>query len=249
MRSLLVAVGLAAVMEPSLSPSDGGVVKAGPGRGALAIDLPIVKVQAATDKTKGPGESSSGDPGSPEPALGTSRPDSPDDGVAKGVPRAPLQTLALFGNDDLIRIQAAAAKHGLLVPEFEFHFPAVDVPLVLRRMVGVWIDENGNRGKGRRTLLIVTHVEPPVTIHGFFSSGPPDATSFSPGPARYFRFSGTLDGITLRFQNPGRTADYSFVLTAENQLLYRFGNKKGQQTSRTLRPLWMLTLAERNARP
>ena len=256
MRVLVLLIGTVAVVSPVAARGGGPVGVCNLLESPTCSHHPgalshwrghIVRVQAPKEKDSGPPPPN--DTGVPEPPVTVSRPDAPDDGAATSTGRAPLQTLTLFGSDDRIRIQSLAAKHGMLVPEFEFRFPGSDVPVALRRLIGVWIDETGNNGKGRRTLVIVTGVEPPGTVRGFLSVGPSDATSFSKGPATYFGFEGSLEGLTVRFQNAKRTANYSIILNADNVLLYHYANIRGQRTSRTLRPLWMLTLAERAMRP
>ena len=85
-------------------------------------------------------------------------------------------------------------------------------------------------------------------VEGAHVWGPPDATSFTKGPAGSRPLKGHIDGNTIRYQNEKGTTKYAVILTGKNQMLYTYADAQGRTTSRTLRPLWMLVEAERKAR-
>ncbi|HRD77504.1 MAG TPA: hypothetical protein PK264_16480 [Hyphomicrobiaceae bacterium] len=184
----------------------------------------------------------------PEAAAKSAPPGGTVDGTVRNMTRAPVQIGDLFSKDDLIRLQELAAKYGMGVPAFEFVIPGPEIAPVRRRLVGAWINEAGNNGKGRRLLVIITSATADG-VKGFLSIGASDESSFVKGPATFFPFAAPLDGATVRFKNPKGTAEYSLTLAADNQLVYSYVNIKGQTTGRRLRPIWMLVEAERKTRP
>ena len=162
---------------------------------------------------------------------------------------APLEREAekLFTERDRDRVEQIARKHQFVLPPFQIVRTDASVPERLRRFVGVWVDESGYKGMGRRGMIIVTAAAIEGRIAGYYLYGPPDATSFNQGPADAIIIDSSIERDGFKFQGQKGDARYNVTLAANGTMQYFYQNSKGQTTTRTFTPVWRLLDAERKA--
>lgn len=168
-------------------------------------------------------------------------------GPESTTPSSASGTEELFTERDRLLVEQLARKHQFVLPPFRIEKTDASVPQHLRRFVGVWVDETGNNGKGRRGIIIVTAVNGDGRLSGYFTFGPPDATSFDQSPSRIVAIQSQIERDGFQFENTTKTARYSVTLTANGAMRYVFANVKGQSTTRNFLPVWRLIDAERKA--
>jgi len=152
----------------------------------------------------------------------------------------------LFTERDATQIREISDKYRLFPLDFSIEAPDADVPAALRRFIGVWFDESGYKGKGRRHMLIVTGAESSGRAFGFLLYGPPTINSFSQGPAGVHKFDGIISGDRLTFTALGGREMMKMTLGSNARMHYAWQNTKGQNSSTTLNPVWILVNAERS---
>ena len=163
------------------------------------------------------------------------------------VPPAPLEAEPLFTPKDRAQVEALARKHGFVLPPFDFAATNRKLPDKYRKFIGVWVDEFGFKGKGRRNLIILTAVDTSGRVHGFQLYGPADETSFDQNPAGSNLIDASIDGNGFKFQSRNRTSSFQVRLSDNNDMHYTFANTKGQTTTRSFKPVWRLMDAQAKA--
>ena len=64
-----------------------------------------------------------------------------------------IQAGGLFTEKHAEQIQSLAEKHSIPLPDFQIVLPDKEVPPRLRRFIGVWLDETGFQGTGRKQMI------------------------------------------------------------------------------------------------
>ena len=159
-----------------------------------------------------------------------------------------VQAGGLFTEKDAKRLALLGEKHRFLIPDFRIEVPGNDVQSNLRGYVGVWVDETGGPGRGKRSLIIVTRVSQDGAVDGLYSYGPPTARSFDQGPPAVSIIAGRISGDTLRFSNSKGNIQHRLILTKSKQLNYFYSNSNGQTATRVFNPIWTLVEAEQSAK-
>jgi len=154
----------------------------------------------------------------------------------------------LFTVKDRGEVRALANKHGFILPPFEFALANRQLPDKYRKFIGVWVDETGNGGKGRRNMMILTSADASGRLQGFQLYGPPDETSFDPKfPASSNVINAVIEGNRFRYSDASGAASFQVQLFENNAMQYSLATKKGQTTTRSFRLVWSLMDAERKA--
>jgi hypothetical protein len=157
------------------------------------------------------------------------------------------QAGGLFTQQDMERVRAIAARNQLLVmPPFKIERPPSEIPVALRRFIGVWASDVGfNGGRARHAMLIVTKVEGPAEAAGYWMNGSPTAGEPNQAPAGALRIHGMVTENQLTFPPEGGRGG---SLTAT---LNRAGDfsvfASGSKAYITLEPVWQLLNAENSA--
>jgi hypothetical protein len=173
------------------------------------------------------------------------------------VPSSTEQAVGLFSEQDMERVRAIATRNQLLVmPSFKIERPGPEVPSEFRRFIGVWASNVGfGGGQDRQAMLIVTKVEPPEEVTGYWVWGSPtthELTNQNPGanrnPAGADRINGKVKGNELTFP-PEEWHGYRFTATLNRSgdfsiAFLRPGAKGGYII---LEPVWRLLSAEKPA--
>jgi len=167
---------------------------------------------------------------------------------AEASPRSLVQAGGFFTEQDANRVRSLADRHRLPLPDFRIEMPKTDVPVHLRRFIGVWIYETGGDATRRKAMMIVTRVEKDGKSEGYwvYSASTPGVVPQIPAGA--FKIVGTVASDSLRFSDPTGTVNFKHTLTSGNRMSFSYSDDKGQTASTLFAPLWMLVEAERSAK-
>ena len=160
------------------------------------------------------------------------------------VPTAALNKL--FTQADAKRVAEIAELKQLPIPVIEFDTPDQDVPLPVRRFVGVWVSNKGFVNTNRQFMLIVTHVEKEGLAGGWTVRGPPKPNSRIQNPAEAVPFTAYISDHRLTFRNP--RGDYDVWFSTQGGIVFKQTYVTGDATMVALDPVWTLLDAERAAR-
>jgi hypothetical protein len=153
----------------------------------------------------------------------------------------------LFTPKDRQEVETLARKHHLTLPPFNFEKSNRELADKYRKFIGVWVNEVGYKGKGRRNMIILTTANAAGRLRGFQLYGPPDETSFDQFPAGINFIDTTIEGNNFHFVTNADGSRFDVRLLDNNSMQYTFVNTKGQTTIRSFRPVWRLMDAERKA--
>ena len=156
---------------------------------------------------------------------------------------APLSRTRLFSDADARRVEEIARRKKLPLPEFEIGTVEQDVPLAIKRFVGVWVSTTGFLGTNRQFMFIVTQVEREGLAAGYTVRGPPAPNSVIQNPAEAVRFTAFIDGKMLAYDNP--RGHYRVWFARGNSLVFAQTYPTGVTTMVALSPVWTLREAER----
>jgi hypothetical protein len=132
------------------------------------------------------------------------------------------------------------------MPPFKIERPDLSTPDSLRQFVGVWSSEIGFvSGIGRHGMLIVTKVETPNRVGGYYIWGSPTAQSPGRFPAGADSFAGSVAGNQLTFHGSQRYS-VTATLTQANKLTVVQTRDSGQADYITLNSIWRLVDAEKS---
>jgi DNA-binding winged helix-turn-helix (wHTH) protein len=148
----------------------------------------------------------------------------------------------LFSESDAQRVAAIAQSKQLPLPPIEFDTPDRDVPLAIRRFVGIWVSTKGFVNTNRQFMLIVTHVEKTGLVGGYTVRGPPAPNSRIQNPAEAIPFTAFISDNVLTYANP--RGDYKVWFVEQDGLVFRQTYVTGDMTMVALEPIWSLTKAE-----
>ena len=165
--------------------------------------------------------------------------------VAPCITPAPLPTSVvnrLFSSDDARRVAQIARDKRLPLPRLEFETPDGDVPLDVRRFVGVWVSSKGFVHTNRQFLLIVSHVEKEGLAGGYTVRGPPAPNSRIQNPAEAVAFTALIAGGVLTYSNP--RGSYRVWFVDDNAVIFQQTYVTGDVTMVALHPVWTLLEAE-----
>jgi hypothetical protein len=154
----------------------------------------------------------------------------------------------LFDATRAKELKAFADQRNLPLPDFEIEVPGANVPVDLRRFIGIWVAERDVPNDRRANMLIATRIYKDGKLDGYWLYGPPAPTSRFQYPASLFPVAGTITDQTLRFQSPGGNAKYRFTLTNDNKADFVYSSTTGETVNKTLTPFWTLIEAEQSAR-
>ena len=143
---------------------------------------------------------------------------------------------------DLARIREAAARHGLILPDFAFRPPLGTVDSGALRFIGVWSSEIGYNGTGRQAMLIVTTIGADKRAEGYVLGGPATAHVYDPDIGPYtLPFAGQVDGDALSVVPNGAKVTYGAKLSVQADTITLSVNRPdGRPASIELKPLWRL---------
>ena len=164
-------------------------------------------------------------------------------------PRLLLQdgpATTLLTAKDMENVTARASKKGLPVPTFTIRTPAADTPRSMRRLIGIWISDEGFINSGRQFMLIFTNADKEGRVVGHVSRGPPQPKSFLREPAGAWHITALVENGAARWDN--RDSKVSVFLTAQNQLEFREAFNDGRSGTVILKPVWTLVAAESAAK-
>jgi uncharacterized glyoxalase superfamily protein PhnB len=170
-----------------------------------------------------------------------------DKGAAESS-RQPPPISELFSLQDMKRITALADEKQLPLPPIRIRRPTADVPLSMRRFIGIWVTDPGAEQTSRQYMLIITNVLPTGHAVGFHIVGPPDRADALPSRPDFFAFVGRISEseLLIKKTDPHITGE----LNARNELSVAETWRKGPSPARILlKPVWTLTDAERTAKP
>ena len=151
----------------------------------------------------------------------------------------------LFSDDDARRIAQIARDKQLPLPKIEMGTPDDDVPLDVRRFVGVWVSTKGFVHTNRQFMLIVNHVEKEGLVGGYTVRGPPTPNSRLQNPAEAVTFTAHISDGALIYSNP--RGSYRVWFTKSNSLIFQQTYVTAHVTMVALQPVWTLLEAERAA--
>jgi len=161
---------------------------------------------------------------------------------------APLPLSArniLFSEDDARRVAEIAQSKQLPLPRVEIDTPDEDVPLAIRRFVGIWASTKGFVGTNRQFMFILAHVEKEGLAGGYTVPGPPAPNSYLQNPAEAVAFTAFIAKNELTFSNP--RGSYRVWFVGRNSLVFQQTYVSGYVTMVALEPVWTLLDAERAA--
>src|SRR5262249_59439155 len=110
---------------------------------------------------------------------------------------------------------------------------------------GVWASNVGfNGGRGRHAMLIVTKVEAPAEVTGYWMNGSPTAHGANRTPAEAFRINGKVTGNQLTFPPEGGRLWSLKATLGRGDDFSTSVNRNGQTAYITLEPVWQQIRAE-----
>ena len=157
--------------------------------------------------------------------------------------RATPQAENLLPLEDAKRLAALAAEKGITVPAVRFEAPADDLPDTSRRLIGVWMSDNGWSGSGRLFMVIVTRIGRGGSATGYFVNGPSTPGSRIPGPGFSTSFVGSVDGGMLHYD--GTLGMHLGSLTADGRMEFKLIWPGGVTSAIVLEPFWLLPPRDR----
>jgi hypothetical protein len=161
----------------------------------------------------------------------------------KPAPLPPSALNKLFSEADARRVAEIAQSKELPLPRIEIDTPDDDVPLAIRRFVGIWVSNKGFVGTGRQFMFIVAHVEKEGLAGGYTVRGPPAPNSRIQNPAEAVTFTAYIADDVLTYSNP--RGNYRVWFVGRNSLIFRQTYVTGHTTMVSLEPVWTLVEAER----
>jgi hypothetical protein len=95
-------------------------------------------------------------------------------------------------------------------------------------------------------MLIIMRIDREALAYGFFLRGPPQKNSWNKNPAHIVGINAAkIQDGTIKFTAGSGKQNYSFSLTAGRRVRHTFFDSAGQNDSRMLEPVWLLSNAER----
>jgi DNA-binding winged helix-turn-helix (wHTH) protein len=170
----------------------------------------------------------------------------PMDTVSRHFTPARLPSSALnklFTDADAQRVAEIAQSKRLPLPRIEIDTPDDDVPLAIRRFVGIWASKKGFVGTNRQFMLIVTHVEKEGLAGGYTVRGPPAPNSRVQNPAEAVAFTAHIADNALTYTNP--RGSYRVWFARGRSLVFQQTYVDRYMTMVALEPVWTLLEAER----
>jgi DNA-binding winged helix-turn-helix (wHTH) protein len=149
----------------------------------------------------------------------------------------------LFSNADYSRIAEIAQSKQLPIPVIEFDRPDDDVPLAIRRFIGIWVSNKGFVNSNRQFMFIVNHVEKEGLAGGWTVRGPPAPSSLVQNPAAAVPVIALISDNALTYRNP--RGDYKVWFAEQGGLVFKETFVTGVMTMVALDPIWTLVEAER----
>jgi hypothetical protein len=161
------------------------------------------------------------------------------------------QADGLFTEQDMQRVRAIAAQDQLvLMPPFKIERPDPKLSAGLRKFVGIWASEIGfGSGLSRQAMLIVTSIDASSHAEGYWVWGSPTGREIVEAhkfPAGTNPFEAQIAGEKLTAEAGGITV--TATLTSAGNLSIVQKNKVGELGYITLKPVWRLIDAERDAK-
>lgn len=151
----------------------------------------------------------------------------------------------LFSESDAQHVAAIAQSKQLPLPPIEIDTPDDNVPMAIRRFVGIWVSTKGFVNTNRQFMVIVTHVESPGLAGGYTVRGPPAPNSRIQNPAEAVPFTAFIADDALTYSNP--RGDYKVWFVEHDSLVFKQTYLTGDVTMVALEPVWTLLDAERTA--
>lgn len=142
----------------------------------------------------------------------------------------------IISEADKDRIATLAAKKELPLPAFQIRAPANDVSEGARRFLGVWVSDYGWLTSRRQLMLIVTSVTRDGTARGYFSNGPAQPHSYTPGPAFSGPFTGHISNGVLRYDGSAGMHLLSFM--SDGRIEFKLAFENGNIGVVVLDPVW-----------
>jgi hypothetical protein len=145
-----------------------------------------------------------------------------------------------FTPEDAQRVAAMGSKLKLTMPAFAIGETKVDVPVSLRRFVGIWAGKV-DKGEGRQKMLILTEALSDGLVLGYYVYGAPANGSWdNAAPAGYVNFAGKISDNALRF-NSGKYP-HEVKLSGANAMTMRVTDPDKKSKSGPIKfvPLWQL---------
>jgi hypothetical protein len=143
------------------------------------------------------------------------------------------------------RVRTIALRNQLeRMPEFRIEQPESNLPVGLRKFIGIWASEVGFHGirGGRQAMLVITDVDPSGRAEGFYVWGSPSAATpptFGPG---YAHFIGKIAGDQLSFQESGY--EVTVIYADRNRLSLLQRRTDGSTAKIYVEPVWRLVESE-----
>jgi DNA-binding winged helix-turn-helix (wHTH) protein len=178
-------------------------------------------------------------------AVMAGHPEQPGYRVALEVVPSPLPAFAvtrLYTEDDAERVARISREKQLPLPRIDIGILDDDVPLSVRRFVGVWVSSKGFVNTGRQFMLIVSHVEKEGLAGGYTVRGPPAANSRIHNPAEAVAFTAYIADGVLAYSNP--RGSYRVWFVEGGSLIFQQTYITGHVTMVALQPVWTLSEAE-----
>ena len=177
------------------------------------------------------------------PRAPTTEPPVPPFDAPARVPASALNKF--FTERDAQHIGDIARAKQLPLPLIEFDTPDDDVPMAIRRFVGVWVSDKGFVHTNRQFMFVVTHVEKQGVAGGWTVRGPPAPNSRLRTPAAALPITAYISDGGLTYSNS--QGDYRVWFTANGGLVFRQTYPNRDTTMVALDPVWTLLEAQRPA--
>jgi DNA-binding winged helix-turn-helix (wHTH) protein len=163
--------------------------------------------------------------------------------VAKRAVMAAIHRLApqaenLLSPEDAQRLAALAAEKDMPIPPVRIEPPADDLPDAFRRLIGIWVSDEGWIGSRRQFMVIVTHIDREGTATGYMVNGRATPGSRIRGPGFSTGFVGYVDGGTLRYD--GTLGMHLGSLAADGRMEFKLIWPNGVTSVVLLSPFWLL---------
>ncbi len=155
---------------------------------------------------------------------------------------SPSALSKLFTERDARRVAEMAQGKQLPIPPIEFETPDEDVPVAIRRFVGVWVSDKGFVNTNRQFMFVVTHVEKQGLAGGWTVRGPPAPNSRIQNPAAAVPFTAFISGDVLTYRNP--RGEYAVWFSEHGGIVFKQTYVTGDMTMVALDPVWTPLEAE-----
>jgi Caspase domain len=150
---------------------------------------------------------------------------------------------SLFKRADQAVVDKIVDLKQFVAPAFQIDEIGDNIPLELKRFVGIWVSKGGMGGRGRQILFVGSHVDSGGVVSGYQVIGPPQSISWDQTPAGFIPVKGKIQDRIVKFALKQRRIG-SLKLGSNNTMVITVQDAYGREVSTTLFPVWSLVLRE-----